>query len=165
MLACAATAACHVGQNPRPDLVDPDSAARADIRATLDAYTTARLENDPDLLAPFFTSDARLSEPGLNDVDGAAAIRASMASLFERGVRVTGVGMNTEVVHLAGIDAFEFGAHVETVTDAAGVERTVRGRYVIHWRRGPEARWRIRRFLLNHLPEHAPQAAATPAAP
>jgi ketosteroid isomerase-like protein len=134
----------------------------------MDAYTAALLLNDPDVLAPFFTADARLSEPGMEDVEGAAAIRGFMASLADAGIRVTDVGVDTDAVHVAGVNAFEFGSFVESYRDGQGVEQTVRGRYAIHWRRGPEARWRIRRFLLNHLPGDTPgpaTAEATPAGP
>jgi uncharacterized protein (TIGR02246 family) len=145
-------AACHVGQNPRAEVIDADSASRTDIRATMDAYSAALVSGDADLVAAFFTPDARVAEPGADDIEGANAIHAARSSFHGGGGVVTAVALNTEVVHVDGADAFEFGSYEETLRLAEGGEQTVRGRYAIQWRRGAEARWRIRRFLLNHLP-------------
>jgi hypothetical protein len=63
------------------------------------------------------------------------------------------VTMDTEVVHVAGTQAFEFGEITErlppTEEETGLEERLVRSHYTIHWQRGAEARWRIRRFLLS----------------
>jgi uncharacterized protein (TIGR02246 family) len=144
--------ACHVGQNPRAEVIDADSASRVDIRATMDAYSAALVSGNADRIAAFFTPDARLAEPGMDDVEGANAIHAMLRSFYVGGGVVTDVALDTETVHVDGADAFEFGSYHEKFRMAEGTEQTVRGRYAIQWRRGEEARWRIRRFLLNHLP-------------
>jgi uncharacterized protein (TIGR02246 family) len=157
-------AACHVGQNPRPEVIDPDSASRADIRATLDAYTAALTAGNAHRIAAFFTPDARLAEPGMDDIEGANAIHAVKRSFYASGAVITDVEVNSEVVHVDGPDAFEFGSYSESVRIGGSAEQTVRGRYAIQWRRGPEARWRIRLFLINHLPAADTIAADTIAA-
>jgi hypothetical protein len=51
--------ACHVGQNPRAEVIDADSASRVDIRGTMDAYSAALVSGNADRIAAFFTPDAR----------------------------------------------------------------------------------------------------------
>lgn len=146
LLACVALSACHVGQNPRPDLISPDSAARADISVTRDAWLGALREGDPDIVSAFFTADARLSQPAAADIVGNDAILAARRSRRAAGNAGNEIRLEPEVVHVAGSNAFEFGDITETVADSAG-EHTLRGRYTIHWQRLPEAQWRIKRWL------------------
>lgn len=142
LLACAALTACHVGQNPRPDFISPDSAARADISVTRDAWLGALRDGDPEIISAFFTADARISQPASDDVVGNDAILAQRRSQ-RAGNQIS---LEPEVVHVAGSNAFEFGDITETVSDSAG-EHTLRGRYTIQWQRLPEAQWRIKRLL------------------
>jgi ketosteroid isomerase-like protein len=152
-LATLLLAACHVGQHPRPDVVSPDSAARADIAATRDAYMEAVRSGDADRIASFFSAEARLAGSHSAALVGASAIRDAREAERAGGTGVLEVTMDTEVVHVAGTQAFEFGEITErlppTEEETGLEERLVRSHYTIHWQRGAEARWRIRRFLLS----------------
>jgi uncharacterized protein (TIGR02246 family) len=166
-LTCLGLAACRVGQTPRPDVLNPDSAARADIEAVMAGYAAAMLRSDAAGMAAFFTPDARLSAPDADDLAGPRAIRDAMHAFFASGATVMEVDVETDVLHIDGPDAFEFGRYTESFRLPDGEEHTVQGRYSIQWRRGAEARWRIRRFLANHLPDadaDADTAAAVTAA-
>ena len=163
-LAVVSTAACHVGQNPRPEVLNPDSAAQADIRGTMDALQAALLQRNDAIIPEFFTGDASLSEPGMGEVAGARGIRDAWRSYFsDEGGRLTNASIATDVLHIDGPDAFEFGTFSRTYGPGEAADsatHTVRGGYSVHWQRGPEARWRIRRFLLNHLPADEAGAVA-----
>lgn len=155
-LAVVSTAACHVGQNPRPEVLDPDSAAQADIRGTMDALQEAFLQGNAAIIPEFFTGNAHLSDPGAGDVDGARGIRDALRAYFgDDGARLVDASIATDILHIDGPDAFEFGTFSRTYGPGEAADstmHTVRGGYSVHWQRGPEARWRIRRFLVNHLP-------------
>jgi ketosteroid isomerase-like protein len=143
--------ACRVGHNPRTDLAHADSAAAADIRATMSAYQDALLRGDARRIGTFFTPDARLSEPGVEDVVGPPGIQAYLRSFFDGGGSVTALTVDPEEIHVDGGVAFELGTFEERSRTGSEAEQTVRGRYVIRWQRGTEATWRIARFLLNHV--------------
>jgi ketosteroid isomerase-like protein len=143
---------CRVGNNPRVDLMDVDSAAAVDIRSTMLAYQDALVRGEARRIAPFFTADARLSAPGSADVVGATEIQTFRRSLLDSAGTLTRFSSETGELHVDGPVAFELGTFEESYTAGNGEEQVVRGRYAIRWQRGPEARWRIARFMLNHLP-------------
>jgi ketosteroid isomerase-like protein len=168
LLACAALAACHVGQMPRPDVINPDSAARADIGIAREAFLAAVREGDPERIAAFFTDDAMIVEGDSVERAGDDAVRAAGQAAARAGIRVAEADMEPEVVHVAGGgNAFEFGRFRETVRQggagvpgevAPGTEWSGRGGYTIHWQRGAEAQWRIRRLFRTSPPGRGPGA-------
>lgn len=152
--------ACRVERNPVPETLNVDSASRADIRATLQAYRLARIAGDANLAASFFAPDARLYQPGAAEVRGSDAVEGAMAGFFAEGGVVTEVALHSEDLHVDGPLAFEFGTYEERFRLGEAGERSVRGHYAIRWRRAPEARWWIERFLLNG---HPPDTTIVPA--
>lgn len=152
LLSTVLLSACRLEPNPRPATLNVDSAARADIRATMDAYREAMLQNDARAIAAFYTADARLHEPDAPDIAGNTAIRDAMQHFFAQGNRITDVRVDSETVDVDGPVAWEMGTYEERIRAASGDDHVVRGRYMIRWRRGEEARWRIDRFMVNHLP-------------
>jgi uncharacterized protein (TIGR02246 family) len=151
---------CKVGNNPRRDLADPDSAAAIDIRSTMLTYRDALLRGDPRRIAPLFAPDARVAKPDSPDLVGTPGIQAALRDFFAGGGTATDLSVDTEELHVDGPVAFELGTFEARYRLAEGGEQSLRGRYVIRWERGPEARWRMARLLFNHLPavgaEHAP---------
>jgi ketosteroid isomerase-like protein len=154
--------ACRVERNPIPEVLNVDSAARVDIRATMAAYRAALLENDARAVASHFTADAEVYEPGAGDVIGSGAVFESFDGFFGNGGAITDLELESESIHVDGGVAFELGRFAET-SRTADAEQTVRGRYMIRWRRGEEARWRIDRFLMNHYPQDTAVARPTEA--
>lgn len=161
LLAALAGSACHVGSNPRPELVHADTAAAMDIRATSAVYQDALVRADPRRIGPLLTPDALVSESGAADVVGPAAVQAGLREFFEIGGRITRLDMETQELHVDGSVAFEFGTFEAGYAVVEGEEQVMRGRHVIRWERGPEARWRISRFLVNHLPPPEPGDTAS----
>jgi uncharacterized protein (TIGR02246 family) len=145
-------AACRLEPNPRPTTLNVDSAARADIRSTMDGYREALLQNDARAVAAFFTVDARVHEPDAPDIVGSTGIREALQHFFAQGNRITDITIESESIDVDGPLAWDIGTYEESFRAAAGEDVTIRGRYVIRWRRGEEARWRIDRFMVNHLP-------------
>jgi ketosteroid isomerase-like protein len=165
LLASALLAACHVGHTPRPDVINPDSAARADIEGVRNAYAAAIRAGDAERIAELFEADAQLSGSRLGgsggrEIAGAGAIHDAHVVAHRSGTAALEVDLEPESVHVAGTNAFEFGRLVERLPPAeegGDVEESFfRARYVIHWRRGPEASWRIRRLLLSPTQDPAP---------
>ena len=150
--------ACRIEPNPRPQVLNVDSAARADIRGTMAAYREALLSNDARAIAAFYTADARLSEPAAPDRVGGREIHDDLAHFFAEGGRITDVVVESEEIHVDGPVAWELGTYREQFRTPAGADASVRGPYVIRWRRGEEARWRIDRFLLKQTPSDSAAA-------
>lgn len=151
-------AACEIARTPQPAVIDADSVARVEIRTALDDYHDALLAGDAAGAASFFTSDSRLYRPDSPDVIGAAAVRDAMNVLLD-SASITAIALERDridVVRSGG--AWELGAYAETFRVAGGLEQTTRVRYMIRWRRGPEGRWVIDTFMVNHYP---PDSAAT----
>jgi ketosteroid isomerase-like protein len=154
-------AACRVERNPVAQTVNPDSASKVIIKATMEAYQAALLANNPRAIAAFYAPDGRLYEPDAPDIVGFSEVRSAMSDAFDSGRVLTGVTLEAEDIHVDGPVAFEMGTFEERFRTGSGEEEMVRrGRYVIRWRRGAEAQWRIERFLRNHLPA---DSAALPA--
>jgi uncharacterized protein (TIGR02246 family) len=146
-------AACRVDRNPVAETVNPDSASKVVIRATMEAYRAALLSNNPRAIAAFYAPDGRLYEPGAPDVVGFSEVRSAMSDVFDSGRVLTDVTVEAEDIHVDGPVAFEIGTFEERFRTRGEEEEMVRrGRYMIRWRRGAEAQWRIDRFLRNHLP-------------
>jgi ketosteroid isomerase-like protein len=152
--------ACRVGSVPRPEAASPDSAARVDITRTMAGYERALLARNTQAAASYFMPDARLLEQGADDVVGVRAIRSAMDDFFSAGGVVTGLSLESEDIHVDGRIAFELGSFERRFRMGNSAEETIRGRYMIRWERGPEARWRIARFLLNHYPSDSASATA-----
>jgi ketosteroid isomerase-like protein len=158
-------AACRVERNPVAQTVNPDSASKVVIRATMVAYQAALLANNPRAIAAFYAPDGRLYEPDAPDIVGLSEVRSAMSDAFDSGRVLTDVTLEAEDIHVDGPVAFEMGTFEERFRTGNGGEEMVRrGRYVIRWRRGAEAQWRIDRFLRNHLPADSATLPADSAA-
>jgi uncharacterized protein (TIGR02246 family) len=157
-------AACRIEPNPVAEVVPADSVARADIRATQESWRSALLANDPDAVASFYAPDARVYEPAAGDIIGASGVESAVERFLGKGGVVTGATVEPEEIHVDGPLAFELGTFENRFRIGDEPEATVRGRYMIRWRRGPEARWLIDRLLLNHYPSPAATDSAGPGA-
>lgn len=148
--------ACTIERTPQTELPDPESVSRTEIAATLHNYTQAMLEGDPRRIASFFTPTAHLYLPDVPDIVGRGPIDEIMTATFADG-RVVNVEMDTELIDIGTGIAHQFGTIEQRVRDAEGSERTLRGRFVIRWVKGPESSWRIEHFMLNDAPVDSAQ--------
>ena len=135
---------------PGPHPSDPD--AIAEVNAAVDRGLMA---GDPEAVAALFGEDGVLSESGLADVVGRAAIRDFLAQAntvrtvtFHRLVR--------EELDLMGDRAIERGWCEETKAKPGEPPIRERGRTVTYWRRVPPGVWRIARIIASDLPAPAP---------
>lgn len=125
---------------------------RAEIGERWDAYSRSLLEADAGALAGFFTTDARLMEPGMEDRRGRDEIQEFIQSGFAE-LRVMSISIQTLEVEGCSGSIYEAGLYHEGVIGQDGGRPTThRGRYVALWRRGPEGKLRIHRLMLNRLP-------------
>lgn len=158
LLLLAASTACTIERTPREELPDPESVARAEISATLHNYTQAMLEGDPRRIASFFTPTAHLYLPDVPAIVGRGPIDEIMTATFADG-RVVDVALDTELIDIGTDIAHQFGTIEQRVRDDEGSERTLRGRFVIRWLKGPESSWRIEHFMLNDAPADTAQTS------
>jgi ketosteroid isomerase-like protein len=158
LLVLVLLAGCEVERTPRAVTLDADSAARADIRASLDSYQDALLAGDAARAATFFAADSRMYRSTEPDLVGASAVRDGLRG-YLRSRTITSLAIDRGSIELARSgSAWELGTWSESFRTNGGPEQTVHSRYVIRWRRGPEATWLIDTFMVNPYP---PDSAAT----
>ncbi|MEX1181777.1 MAG: DUF4440 domain-containing protein [Gemmatimonadota bacterium] len=164
LLAALQFTACEVSRTPRPEVVDADSAAREDIRAALNRYQEALLSADARAAASFFASDGRLMQADAPDLVGARQVNDSLSAFFA-DARITSISLDRSSIDIgpAGT-AHEIGTFIQSVRAGDQAEQTVRGRYAIRWRVGPESSWRINVFLSSLYPVDSAAADTAAAA-
>ena len=97
---------------------------------------------DIDSTVSFWADDARVIQSGQPTVQGKAAIRAMVGSVFGvPGFHITW-SPDSAVVSAGGDLAYTFGTNAVTMPDVKGKPFTERGRYVTVWRKGTDGRWR-----------------------
>ena len=95
-----------------------------------------------DSAVSFWTDDARVIQSGQPTLQGKAAIRAMVTSVFAiPGFHITWTP-ESAVVSAAGDLAYTFGTNAVTMPDAKGKLVTENGRYITVWRKGADGRWR-----------------------
>lgn len=156
-------AGCRVERRERAAVVNTDSVARLEIRATSDRYRRALMAGNPAAAAAFFTDSARMEAPGLPRLEGVDAIRGMFRDAFGMA-RVEMSEMTPETMDFGppGV-AWEAGTYVERFRmngDSAGTQ--VEGAYALRWRRGVESTWQIDRMILWHPPVSADSTAPQP---
>jgi uncharacterized protein (TIGR02246 family) len=124
-----------------------DADAIAEANAAVDR---ALMASDPDAVAAMFTEDGVLSESGLDDLVGRAAIRDFLAQA--NTVRtVTFHRLIREELDLFGDRAIERAAVEETKVKPGLPPIHERGRVVTYWRRNASGGWRIARIIASDL--------------
>jgi uncharacterized protein (TIGR02246 family) len=124
--------------------------ARQEIENTLAKFATAFNKGDATAVASFYTEDAALLPPGEARVDGRAAIEAYWKRTIDAGaknltLRLVEVGWRRD-------QAYEVGQLSIDVQDQSGKAATVKGKYVVIWKRSSDGAWRLFRDIWNTDP-------------
>lgn len=107
----------------------------------------AFVAGDAAAAAALFAEDAVLLLPGMDGIQGRAAIRQALAGAFSV-VRYQSVVAHIDEVQFFGDYALERGTTVMTYT-AGGQTVADRGKYMVAWTRGPGGTWLIHRDVSN----------------
>jgi ketosteroid isomerase-like protein len=121
-------------------------------------YSNWITKGDAESLANLYAPEARVMEPGLDDVIGRVAIRSLFANAFAQRVRPVDVRMMPrEVVGYEGI-IYDMGDYVQTVAPQANPRGAydVYGRYFAVWVQQTDASWKIARIMQS--PKKQPAA-------
>ena len=112
-------------------------------------YSGLVSQRNVESLANLFGDDARLMEPGIDDIIGRPAIRALMVTAFAQRVRTVDVRMMPREV--AGYDGviYDSGNYVETkaAQDNPRQAYDVYGRYSAVWAQQADGTWKIARIM------------------
>jgi uncharacterized protein (TIGR02246 family) len=162
LLAASAVRAAKPAKPSKPPA--SDAAARREVEAAMQQYTTLLRTGPPDAVAALFTADGELLEPGMDALKGPAAIRAFLEPLVA-AYEVQAASSETEAVEVFGKTAYQWGTYKQTVatkSKAAVAPHPVdyRGRYVASWRREPDGHWRLARMLVQPFPPVASNGSA-----
>ena len=118
--------------------------------------TVAGAGKDIDSTVSFWTDEARVIQSGQPTLQGKAAIRAMVTSVFAiPGFHITW-SPDSAVVSAAGDLAYTFGTNSVTMPDAKGKPVTEKGRYITVWRKGADGRWRCVMDYTNSDPAPTP---------
>jgi uncharacterized protein (TIGR02246 family) len=130
----------------------PDSVerAKAEIAAARDAFWAAHAKGDAKALAGLLTEDARLLAPGMEDVSGRQAIEAAAAQMFQ-SLTVEDFTIESSELAVHGDSAVELSTYSETLRPKDGPAASVKGRYLIVWRRDRTGRWKVHRNMFNFI--------------
>jgi uncharacterized protein (TIGR02246 family) len=121
--------------------------ARHGIAARVAEYLHSMTHlRDPELVADFYTADARLLGPG-TDLDRTGVVEA-IRGVFEAGVQVR-VERRTLEVFSHGEVAYEIASAEDTFVQPDGASQTVSNHLFIRWERGSDGAWRFARVLLS----------------
>jgi len=112
-------------------------------------YANWTSQRDVESLAKLFGDDARVMEPGIDDIVGRPAIRAVMIAGFAQRVRTVDIRMMPREV--AGFDGviYDHGNYVETLAPQDNPKGAfdVYGRYFAVWAQQPDGTWKIARIM------------------
>ena len=112
-------------------------------------YTDWTSHRDIESLANLFGEDARVMEPGIDDIVGRPAIRSLIIYVSAQRVRTVDVRMMPREV--AGFDGviYDHGNYVETRAPQNNPKQVVDiyGRYFAVWAQQPDGTWKIARLM------------------
>lgn len=123
------------------------SSDNAAIRAAENVLAQAFEDPDPTAWVNCYTEDAIFAGPGSPTIEGRAALLAVAPQIAISSM---------EIVADSTIGAGDFAATTGRATWVSGPRDsgapTMRRRFLMVWRRGPDERWRIAREQLNEDP-------------
>jgi uncharacterized protein (TIGR02246 family) len=154
VLALAACNSAPTGAAERTATAAPSlsqAVAPAGVRAAIEANNArliaAFVAGDAAGAAALFADDAVLLLPGIDAIEGRAAIEQALAGAFG-AVRYRSIVADIDEVQFFGDYALERGTTVMTY-EAGGQTFVDRGKYMVAWTRGPGGEWLIHRDVSN----------------
>src|SRR5262245_52955362 len=142
LIGIVAGAACG---SAAPTPATTTTATDQEIRAAMDRYMVAARAVDPDAISVCFTPTGILFEPGIQPIEGRAAIRAFVASF--PGVTVHTATATPDAIEVFGDTAFFWGAYFESLSFPGQPRSEQHGKFVVEWKRQPDGTWLIQRFF------------------
>ena len=127
-----------LGCGAQPNL---DSERRAILAADSAWLATVHSKNT-DSIVSFWTEDARFIGPDQPPVVGREALRKMVADGVAAPTFSVVWHSGDVVVTPSGDVGYQFGTNEFTVPGAAGRTDTLRGQFVVVWRKGSDGRWR-----------------------
>ena len=133
---------------PAANLAAADPAGvRAVIEQNNATLIDAFVRGDAPAAAALFADDAVLMLPGMDAINGRAAIRQALAGAFS-AVRYRSIVARIDEVQFFGDYALERGTTVMTY-EVGGQTIVDRGKYLVAWTREPGGTWKIHRDVSN----------------
>jgi uncharacterized protein (TIGR02246 family) len=120
---------------------DDVSALRAAEQALVESFESP----DPTAWVDFYTDDAIFVAPGINAIEGRAALVAHARQMS----RISSARIDARTTDGDGDTAAALGSASWVSAPHGSKGMTVRVRFLIVWRREADGRWRIARELLN----------------
>jgi uncharacterized protein (TIGR02246 family) len=130
----------------KPDVVPPTDARQADARAIRESeadWAEAWAAKDPERIMSHYADDASVELAGVPIMNGKDAIRAGLKqAIADRNFALSFAPTQVEVSK-GGDLAYARGAYTVTLTDVATKRPvTVKGKYVVVYRKQPDGRWK-----------------------
>ena len=126
----------------------------------MQSYQAASRTVNADSIAPHYTSDAVLLEPGIPPIVTRDSSRAFIASF--PGAKVLEATATPDAIDVHGNFAYYWGTYFERLRFAGQPPSAQYGRFVMEWRREADDVWRIHRYYRVPRP---PNWTPTPSAP
>jgi ketosteroid isomerase-like protein len=115
----------------------------------------------PSSYSTFFTPNGSVIRPGVGEIQGREAIHeAFMADIYSGALVDLNWSPERAEVSRGGDQGYTVGVYWAIHGDSAGVETSVRGKYVRYWARQPDQSWKVEMELRN--PVAAPEMASGP---
>jgi uncharacterized protein (TIGR02246 family) len=118
-----------------------------DIEAALQSFVAAYNSGDAAGVAAHYAEDAALLPPDTKRVDGRQAIEAFWKGAIDGGLK----NLTLKAVEIDSRDdlAFEVGAFTLDAPGEGGAMTTVKGKYIVVWKRGGDGSLRLYRDIWN----------------
>ena len=137
----------------------PTDTPAATVTRQWTLYSTWITKGNVDSLTSLYAPDARVMEPGADDVVGSIAIRNLFANAFAQRVRPVDVRfMPREVIAYEGV-IYDLGDFVQTMAPQGNPRGAydVYGRYWALWVQQPDTSWKIARLMHSTKKQPAPR--------
>ncbi len=112
------------------------------------AWSAALKQHDLEATVALFTDDATIIPPQSAMVTGTKEVRAFYARAFAD--KAFAVNREPTQVEVAGDMAYTIGTYRKEGTGEGGKTATEDGKYVLVWKRQPDATWKIAVDVWNH---------------
>ncbi len=112
-------------------------------------YAGWMAKHDVESITNLYTPDARLMEPGIDDVVGRIAIRSLLTFAFSQRARTVDIRMMPREVNGYEGVIYDQGDYIETVAPQGNPRGAydVYGRYFAVWVQQPDDTWKIARIM------------------